>query len=221
MLVGFLNDGKFGPLHRDEAFREELVALVVEWMKAKRAWPRFLERRLRASKTVAFTRGTFYVPGQLPPGSSTPVMIPQGLEEGSTDAQGQFLRFVLNPDSWRLGRNPCKRCGRYFLRAKRTEEKIYCTHKCASGNLPAEGMRAARKAKHEELAKLAKIAIAQWEREPLKVILWEDWVADQVTRVGLDKGLLKKDEVVTGRMIRGWVKHKGLKPPVERRRKGA
>jgi hypothetical protein len=159
LIVSFLNEGKHGVLARDEAFREELRTLVREWMKAKRDWSRFLESRLRANKGVAFASGTFYVPAE----ASTPFMVPLGLDgAGATDAQGQFLRFILNPEAWRLGRRPCKRCGRYFLRAKRTEEKIFCDHRCASGNSAAESMRAKRKKAHEDIVKEASAAMARW-----------------------------------------------------------
>ena len=88
-------------------------------------------------------------------------------------------------------------------------------------------MRDRREAKHKELVELAKGAITQWERAPREVVSWDDWVASEVTRMAWSRGLLnpdpQKNDVVTGRMIRGWAKPKArkkmqLKPPAERKR---
>jgi hypothetical protein len=209
MMVSFLNDGKYGVLYRDEAFSEELRALVKEWLAAKANWSRFLKKRLLANKPV-FTRGAFYISAQ----GRTPVMIPSGLD-GGTEAQGVFLQFILHPDHRQLA-GPCLRdgCGRYFLR-KTAHPKVYCSARCASLDTAIDTMRRKRKEIHEQLVDQAKIAIARWERKPLAGIDWEDWVALKVADWIADKG---KNWKITPRMIKGWVDGRELKPPAGRTR---
>jgi hypothetical protein len=209
MMVSFLNDGEYGVLYRDEAFREELRALAKEWLAAKANWSRFLKKRLLANKPV-FTRGTFYISAQ----GRTPVMIPSGLDEG-TEAQGAFLQFILHPDHRQLA-GPCLRdgCGRYFLR-KTAHPKVYCSSRCASLDTAIDTMRRKRKDIHDQLVDQTKIAIARWERKPVAKITWEEWVAREVEYWVEDE---KRDWKITPRMIRGWVENEELKPPVGRTR---
>jgi hypothetical protein len=80
-------------------------------------------------------------------------------------------------------------------------------------------MRSKRKTLHAEELKQARIAIARWERYAIDGISWDDWVAAEVNGMVAKKGIKMRE--ITGRMIRGWVEKEELKPPAERRRKGA
>jgi hypothetical protein len=206
---------------------EELKPLVDEWLSVERNWERFIKRRLKAEKPLPFMEGRFDIFRW----GKTPSM---RYDAGGNYAQSAFVQLAFDPEAWRLG-GPCRRegCRRYFLRKKRSDEKIYCSRRCASGNSAAESMRNKRLAIHEALVELAKTAIKKWEREPdVRVLFvqnygsgaaWDAWVAGEVTDQACIRGLIVLDEDddedtgITARQIRGWVKKDELKPPVERK----
>jgi len=226
MLVAFLNNGKYRVARLEEDVLKELRALVDEWLNAKASWHRFLESRLKARKPVPFFEGTFRISAQ----AQTPFMIPSASKD-ATEAQGIFLRFILNPDHKQLA-GPClrKACGRYFLR-KTAHPKVYCSSRCASLNSAIDSMKRKREKIQEGLIGEAQKAVAQWSLSPLKRISWEDWVAGKVTEWAENEALLNqktrppgvrrtgralkkiKTREVTARMIRGWVKRDKLKAP--------
>lgn len=206
-LTGFLNDGIYRIIRLDDAVRDELRALIDEWMRAKSDWGRFLKGRLKLGKSVAFTHGTFYIPAQ----SSSPIAIPLGSPD-CTEAEGIFQQFLLNPFHRQLA-GPCRRdsCGRYFIQTT-AHTKVYCSPRCASLDSAIETMKRKRKEIHKKLIAAALAAIARWKRKPLKGITWEAWVAGQVTAWAHNNAIGSRE--ITARMIRGWAKRKEITSPV-------
>lgn len=197
-FIGFLNDGQWRVVRIKEDVRQELISLVEEWLDAKANWKRFLESRIRAGKSTAFCKGSFYIPGQ----AKYPIAIPMGAD-GCSEAEAFFQRFILNPECLRLG-GRCQRedCRRFFL-LKTAHRKLYCSQRCAARAVSLEIMQKARKSESARRIGFAKKALHEWKQQRVGVD-WKVWVAAQMA----DEGI-----TITPKSLTNWVRDGKLKGP--------
>ena len=103
--------------------------------------------------------------------------------EGASDAEADFLQFMLHPDNWQLS-GPCQRCHKYFLRSTR-RPRSYCSRKCGASDTAIRTTEEARK--KEKTLKLNAVneAIEAWRQADTS----EEWRAYVARRV---KGVTQK-----------------------------
>ena len=72
-----------------------------------------------------------------------------------------FVPLVMRSDPHHLG-GPCPRCGRFFLKTRRT--RLYCSHNCASVHTAGLATKRNREAEHQRKLQLAVQETEEWEK---------------------------------------------------------
>lgn len=174
----------------------DLKWLVTLWLKAKGQRPQFLRALMEAGRSARpFTEFTVNWSVTAPadaPGVAYPI-------EGSTQAEGYFLQFMIHPDHWRLA-GPCPRCGRYFLKSTRHQQR-YCSRTKCGRNASVSHHRDSQRSK-----KLGQInqAIKEWQQTTTK----EDW-----------RSYVRQQTGVSEKLLTDWLKAGKLHEPTERQEK--
>src|SRR5208337_4296333 len=58
-----------------------------------------------------------------------------------------FSRLTLNPSREKLG-GPCVRCGKYYVRKRRSKNKKYCSRRCGNAATAVAGREGRRREAH-------------------------------------------------------------------------
>jgi hypothetical protein len=188
-------------LSKDEKeIRLELESLVGDWLEVNADRSRFLESRLKAGKAVMpFMQYTVYVPVAAP-ADGWGLIFPR---EGSTQAQGIFLQFILHPEHWQLA-GACPKCGKYFLRVTR-HRKVYCSRRCLMSAKVIEPAKEARRKERNRKLKLVEEAIVAWRRAKTPVP-WKPWTVTYFQEA--------HQEFITEKFLTRWINKGKLRGPV-------